>query len=495
MKPFPLVIRIVSAALVFLFFWCKATVAGDIRKPAVAGRWYPASRQKLEKVIEQLTDQAQKSRIQIPEDRRLKALILPHAGYVYSGLTAAHASLVLEEKQFDKVILMGPDHRVGFDNGAISDAKAYQTPLGLVKLHVEAAKLRLNSALFHALAVSADREHSLEAILPFLQVYLNKFQLIPIVLGRSNVREMADVIDPLLDENTLLVISSDLSHFLPYEDAVKWDKQTLDLILNQQPLPLLSRKNSACGKIPILVLLELARRHQWGSILLHYSNSGDTAGDKDRVVGYAAIAFFDMKGQSLSAAVDSYKFNAKQGRDLIKLARLTITQRLGVKVDPAVLAKDLENPCFQKRCGTFVTLKKDGRLRGCIGNILANCSVVEGVKKNAIKAAFHDPRFAPLQPDELAQVHISVSILTEPQPLAYSNSSELPARLRPHVDGVIIRKADAAATFLPQVWQQLPKPEKFLSHLCQKAGMPPSEWQKSKLEVWTYQVQYFEEQK
>ncbi len=360
MKSLPPCIRIFLFSSLLVSFCGHSAIADDIRKPAVAGRWYPANRQKLEQVIEQLTVQARKTRITIPPNNLLTALILPHAGYIYSGLTAAHASLVLEGRWYRKVILLGPDHRVGFKNGAISDVKAYQTPLGLVRLHAEAEELRLHTGLFHPSKTSDRYEHSLEAIIPFLQAYLKEFELIPIVLGPSDIQQMADVIDPLLDQDTLLVISSDLSHFLPYTAATERDRQTLDLILNQQPARLINRENSACGKIPILGLLELARRHQWKSDLLHYSNSGDTAGDKDRVVGYAAMAFFEESNPSVSTAID-------------------------------------------------------------------------------------------------------------------------------------IRKETTGATFLPEVWEQLPTSEKFLAHLCLKAGLPSDAWQKSRLEVWTYQVQYFEE--
>jgi AmmeMemoRadiSam system protein A len=347
--------------------------------------------------------------------------------------------------------------------------------------------------VFHSSAISDRYEHSLEAIVPFLQVYLKEFELIPIVLGPSDIRQMADIVDPLVDHDTLVVVSSDLSHFLPYDVAKTRDRQTLEFILDQKPTRLINREKSACGKIPILVLLELARRRQWDAVLLHYSNSGDTAGDKDQVVGYAAVAFFETAKPAGSTSVNHHIFSDIEGQVLVKLARLAIRERLGVNVDTAALDRDLTNPCFQKRRGTFVTLKKDARLRGCIGNLTAQSTIKESITRNAIKAAFHDPRFPPLTPEELNHIHISVSILTQPQPLKYHQSTDLLAKLRVHQDGVIIRKKTANATFLPQVWEQLPTPEKFLTHLCLKAGLPADAWHKSRLEVWTYQVQYFEE--
>jgi len=303
-------------------------------------------------------------------------------------------------------------------------------------------------------------------------------------MGRpSEINAIADVIEPLLDLDTLLVVSSDLSHFLPYSKAVTKDKGTIDIILNDKPEKLKKRENCACGKIPILILMEIARRRQWQPVLLHYSNSGDTAGDRSKVVGYSAIAYFGETSLS-----------QKQGQVLVKLARKTIMQQLGQKISPDEsrhLSDALKDRFFKKRCGTFVTLKIDGRLRGCIGSLTANESIHTGIIKNALNAAFADPRFLPLTADEFEHVDIEISILTKPQPLEYTDYSDLLSKLRVNVDGVIIRKGRAVATFLPQVWKQLPEPQKFLSHLCAKAGLSVDSWKNTKLEVSTYQVQYF----
>lgn len=186
-----------------------------------------------------------------------------------------------------------------------------------------------------------------------------------------------------------------------------------------------------------------------------------------------------------------------QGKVLIKLARHTLMENLGKKI-PATesdwLNSALSDACFQHLCGTFVTLKINGQLRGCIGNLTATEPLAKGIRQNTINAAFHDPRFAPLDDQELDRVEIEVSILSEPQPLKYKDGEDLLAKIRPNVDGIIIRMGPASATFLPQVWEQLPKPEEFLRHLCMKAGLSSDAWQNPQLEVSTYQVQCFEEQ-
>ncbi|MFH1975542.1 MAG: AmmeMemoRadiSam system protein B [Pseudomonadota bacterium] len=486
---------IIFCAALFLSSFSIASVclAENVRKPAYAGSFYPSGKSEIGQTIEILTSKAKETRFTAPSGKSLKALILPHAGYIYSGLTASHASIVLNENRFSKVILMGPDHRVGFAGCAISDSDIYETPLGQVRLHKDAAKLRLQKEIFRSIPVSDKNEHSLEVVLPFLQIYLKKFDLVPIVVGSVDYNKIAGAIDMIIDDKTLLVASSDLSHFLQYDEAVSRDKETINAILNLEKEKLIKRDNSACGKMPILIVMSLAGKYGWKPVLIHYSNSGDTAGDRSRVVGYAAIAFYG--DSSMENETISNSLNEKQGQILLKLARKTISEELGIKPKPGQesLASDLEEKDLQRKSGTFVTLKIHNQLRGCIGNLDASGPIMEGVKRNAINAAFNDFRFSPLTIKEFDKVEIEISILSEPKPLEYKDSNDLIKKLRPGVDGVIIRKGRASATFLPQVWEQLKRPEDFLSHLCTKAGLPSDSWKNSKLEVLTYNVQYFEE--
>ena len=187
----------------------------------------------------------------------------------------------------------------------------------------------------------------------------------------------------------------------------------------------------------------------------------------------------------------------EEGRSLIRLARLTIAERLNQSVDEDKqhrLEEELQKPVFTYKCGTFVTLTKKGQLRGCIGSLGSTVSLVENIRQNAISAAFQDPRFSPLTREEYHEVRIEVSVLTPPLPVRYDSADHLLDLLRPGTDGVILRKGGASATFLPQVWKQLPRQEDFLSHLCLKAGLSAQAWRRGNLEVETYQVQYFEEE-
>ncbi len=204
-------------------------------------------------------------------------------------------------------------------------------------------------------------------------------------------------------------------------------------------------------------------------------------------------------------AGEKTEYSSEEGRLLLKLARTTIAEKLGLDIDEGTMIdrgtikkKSVENifdnRLFNEKRGVFVTLKINGRLRGCIGSLEPYETIGQGVINNAMNAAFRDPRFSPLSVDEFNQTDIEVSILSRPEIIEYSDGHDLVSKLRPGVDGVIISKGRAGATFLPQVWEDLPNGELFLSHLCRKAGLPSNEWEKGGLEVKIYHVQYFNEE-
>ena len=184
----------------------------------------------------------------------------------------------------------------------------------------------------------------------------------------------------------------------------------------------------------------------------------------------------------------------QQGQVLVRLARQQIERQLGVEPERPVTAEELGQPAFQCKRGVFVTLHKRGSLRGCIGSLAAVEAIADGIRRHALNAAFHDHRFQPLTAAELPALHVEISVLTDPEPLSYQGADQLLRLLRPGIDGVILQgPGDASATFLPQVWQQLPAPEQFLGHLCRKAGLAEGAWRSGTLQILTYQVQSFEE--
>lgn len=459
----------------------------------VAGSFYPENSADLASMIDSFIAEII-CPDKLPNDKPLRALIMPHAGYIYSGRTAAYVSCVLSGKKYSKIVVMGPDHRVGLKGLAISGVSSYLTPFGKIPLSSDCEKLLTKYNFIKTNPASDASEHSVEVVLPFLQRFTGRFELVPIVCGPCDLAKAVNAIEEIMDDSTLIVASTDLSHYLAYDQAVVRDKKTISMILSLELNKLLREGNRACGIIPVAILMELAGRKGWEPVLLHYENSGDTAGSKNRVVGYAAIAFYQGGNMEKQHHDSTGEYSKKQGELLLKLARKTIADKLGI--DHKIfdeLKEGLSDPKLNEKRGTFVTLKINGNLRGCIGNLSADKSVVEGVRDNAINAAFRDPRFAPLSRDEFDKIQIEVSILSEPKPLSFDSPDDLLAKLRPGVDGVIIRKGIRGATFLPQVWEQLPDKKVFLSHLCLKAGLPADEWKKPGLQVFTYQVQYFEE--
>jgi hypothetical protein len=401
-----------------------------------------------------------------------KALLVPHAGYVYSGAIAAsaYARLAAGRDAIRRVVLLGPAHRVALRGLALPAATAFATPLGSVPVDREAAdRVRslpqvVVSAAVHAL------EHSLEVQLPFLQSVLAEFAIVPLAVGKASPEEVAAVIELLWGgPETLVVVSSDLSHFHPYGEALEIDRSTADAVLGLAGT--LDHKQ-ACGATPINGFAPCARRHALKAELLDLRNSGDTAGDKSRVVGYAAFAFSE---------------DDRLGRTLLSTARRAIGAQLGRAQDGWP-----EHAALAAPGATFVTLFRRGALRGCIGTLNAHRPLGIDVRANALAAAFRDPRFPALTEGEFDGLSLEVSLLSAPERLIVADEAELLGRLVPGVDGVILEHAGRRATFLPQVWAMLPEPRDFLARLRLKAGMPAGFWIAA-MNVYRYNVTMWSE--
>ncbi len=247
-----------------------------MRKPAVANAFYPGNKEEIKEMVTQFMENVPKIEI----NGKLKAIIVPHAGWTYSGQVAAYAFSLVKEANKKRIILLGPSHQVYMDEIIADDNDYWETPLGKVKL-IENDFTKREQA--HAM------DHCLEVQVPFLQLLLDDFEIMPLLTGDLNPKEESDKIMKLLDQDTLLIISSDLSHFYDYEAANKLDEKTNKAILNLQP----EKLTEACGKTPILILLEIAKKLNWKVKQLCYKNSGDVTGDKTRVVGYSSFAFYE----------------------------------------------------------------------------------------------------------------------------------------------------------------------------------------------------------
>jgi AmmeMemoRadiSam system protein B/AmmeMemoRadiSam system protein A len=468
----------------FLGWPMESSFASDeasqtVRPPAVAGQFYPNGPEELRKTVRTLLRDA--SGVDIKET--IRGLVSPHAGYIYSGIVAAAGYRQIAPST-RTVILIGPSHRFPLKGPSIPSVTAYQTPLGDVRLAQLAFKLR-KLPIFESVPEAHKMEHSLEVQLPFLQVMLKDFEIVPILINSGDPKALASALAPHIDNNTLIVASTDLSHYYPYERAVSLDRICTSAITNAEfsHMPLCE----ACGKQAVMTLMYIAEIKNWDAKLIDYKNSGDTAGGKDNVVGYASIAFVDRKERSKKMK-ESISIQDKKA--LLRLARSAIEAKL---VDGVKAERPGPSPILKEDRGCFVTLHKYGQLRGCIGTIEPVCPLVECVGENAQNAAFKDPRFPRLSAEELPEIDIEVSVLSVPERLNFKNGDDLKRQLRPNVHGVILSRGMHRSTFLPQVWELLPDKELFLEQLCLKGGMPATAWKDPATNVEVYQAEVFGE--
>jgi AmmeMemoRadiSam system protein B/AmmeMemoRadiSam system protein A len=430
-----------------------------IRPAAVAGLFYPDDPIELKRTLADLLGHARAFELGL----QAKALIVPHAGYIYSGPIAAtaYAQITGLRGRIRRVVLLGPTHRVAVRGLALPDADRFATPLGEVTLDRAGMQSLADLPQVSRSAAAHQLEHSLEVQLPFLQQVLGDFQLLPLAVGEATPDEVAAVLERVWGgDETLIVISSDLSHFLPDALARQIDRKTVDAIAAMNPH---LNHEQACGATPVNGLLLAARQHGLRAVELDVRNSSDTAGDPDRVVGYASFAFIPQR--------DPASEQDEKGATLLKLARAEIGQQLGHSLPSPPPSDWLARPG-----ASFVTLTKNGDLRGCIGSLEPHRPLGEDVRANALAAAFRDPRFMPLSREEFNDIRVEVSLLSPTEALTVSSEEQAVSALRPGIDGVVFEYAYHRSTFLPQVWEQLPEPAEFLAHLKRKAGLPLDFW-------------------
>jgi AmmeMemoRadiSam system protein B/AmmeMemoRadiSam system protein A len=453
-----------------------------IRPPAVAGSFYPADATALRDEVDTLLDAAPAVWSSPP-----KALIVPHAGYRYSGATAgrAYGGLRPWAKQIRRVVLLGPLHRVSVRGLALPAASHFATPLGAVPLDQAGMAALHRYPWVVESALAHQQEHALEVHLPFLQRVLDTFEVLPLGIGAVPPETLGEVIDACWGgPETLFVISTDLSHYLPASAAEAQDARTRTRILN---LATDLHPADACGAFPLNAFLQTARRRDLRIEAIHHCHSGDAGGNSARVVGYAAFALFE----AAPAPVHTQALPADNalGIALLQRARQAINAQLHGDALPTV---DL--PALGKIGATFVTLTRHGQLRGCIGSLVPHRSLADDITHNALAAAFRDPRFAPMSTAEWADTQVEVSLLGPAEPLTFRDEADARAQLRPGIDGLVLTSGRHRATFLPQVWAQLPDPADFLAHLKQKAGLAPDAWP-ADLTLARYQVEKWREKR
>lgn len=485
-----------------------APYAASVRQPAVAGTFYPGTPEELRKSISAYLAEAE-AKIPARPGAVPKAIIAPHAGYIYSGLTAAAAYRTLAPARgiIKRIVMMGPCHRVGVAGIALSSATAFRTPLGDVQVDREAVAAIANLPAVEVVDATHKDDHALEVHLPFLQAVLGDFKIVPMIVGGARAEDVARVLEALWGgPETLILISSDLSHYQPYDAARQIDDATRRAIEGIDALAL--SDNQACGRHSIKGLLLLARAKDLTVSTADIRNSGDTAGPKDRVVGYGSWLFREppaARAQKKRPTVtiihppkpapranptaepvnETRALLDRHGTFLLKHAANVILAKLKVADLPS--EKLPLAPELRAQGATFVTLEKNGKLRGCIGSVIAHRPLIDDVAENATRAAFEDPRFPPLTLDDIKahRIDIHISILSPQTPMSFQSEADLLSQIRPQRDGLVLQDQGRRGVFLPSVWESLPDARAFLNHLKRKAGLPESHWSDT-VQVWRY---------
>lgn len=470
-----------------------------IREAVAAGSYYPADPNELTVQLKSFFNRAQN-----PDNyKNIAAVIVPHAGYVFSGETATSAYAQIDpDKKFECIFLIGTSHHVLLNGASVFYQGSYSTPLGNVEVDSPiAGKLITENSIFGYAEKAHNREHSLEVQLPYLQYHLKyPFKIVPIIIGtqsESDCSKIAKALKPYFTDQNLFVISSDFSHYPTYEGAIKADKLTGDAILTNSPDKFMDalEKNesekipglitSCCGWSSILSLLYITSEMPDIQIEhVKYSNSGDSPyGDKQRVVGYNAFVVTrpgEIKEDS------KYSLSTEDKKILLELARNTIDSYLKKSKIPEVNSKGFSEN-IKMPCGAFVTLNKNGRLRGCIGRFMATEPVYKVVQEMAIAAAFNDTRFSPVSLNEMKDIEIEISVLTPLQKITGIDEFKLGKH------GIYIIKGNRSGTYLPQVARETGwNKDEFLGHCARdKAGIGYDGWKDA--DLYTYEALVFDE--
>jgi AmmeMemoRadiSam system protein B/AmmeMemoRadiSam system protein A len=467
------------------------------RQPAVAGQFYPADSAELQHSLKTFFAKAP-----LPlGDSEIRAIISPHAGYVFSGEVAAAAfNQVDPEKKYKTVFIIGCSHHDSYPGASVYSIGNYKTPLGMVKTDLELArKLVAENKILDYDPHYQNGEHSIEVQVPFLQYHLKKdFKIVPILLGTQDERvcaKIAKILQPYFTTENLFVISTDFSHYPAYYAAIKSDKQLADAIVTNRPETFLEAVESCteknvsnlltgcCSWPAVITLMDMT--HDLPGISykeIEYKNSGDSKyGEKDRVVGYYAISV-QLPGQNPMLLNDLDK------KELLQIARNTINEYLKDKTIPDIDPKMLPE-ALREKAGAFVTLKKSGELRGCIGHFEADNPLYKIVQQMAVASATQDYRFETVTPVEMKLIDIEISVLTPMTKITDISN------IRLGTDGIYIRKGSRSGTFLPQVatetgWNL----EDFLGHCARdKAGIGWDGWKDKDAEIFVYHAFVFGE--
>ena len=407
---------------------------------------------------------------------KARAVIVPHAGLVYSG-QLAYEGISQLDKSIKTLFIFAPAHRVAFEGISLSTYDEWKTPLGNIQINQNINK-ELEQNFGAKFFDEAHREeHSIEIQIPVIQSVFNEIQIVPVLVGRETPQKVTDIIAQYYKNSDFgFIISSDLSHFLTDENACKIDAQTAQMIEtgNIQGF----RYEQACGAIGIYGLCEFANNMGYSLIRINMRNSSAVSSDKSRVVGYGCWFLYEgTKNKFIKEFYSDY---------VLKLCADVISSRFDKKT-----IYTNHTPVFDETGACFVTLKKNNNLRGCIGSIIAHQPLINDLTQHAQDAAFRDPRFMPVSQEEIKDLTIDVSLLSEPKPIKFTDEADLLNKIVPYKDGIIIKDGMYQAVYLPSVWEELPDKVMFLKSLKMKAGMSPDHFSKT-FEAYRFETEYIE---
>lgn len=455
------------------------------KKYEFAGSFYPEDAEKLTELLN-----SYKQDVQI--DYRSKAIIVPHAGYVYSGHAAMAGFQYLEPSE--NIFIIAPSHHEAFNNIAFPEYSFFETPLG--NLEVNNKLIKEISEKFPSIIANEifENEHAIEVQLPFIQNLFfpknlsaidfvknlkklnKKIKIVPVLVGNCDYRLISDLISSYW-ENSSFVISSDLSHYFSHQECRQIDTYTATIIETGRIEFL--QQQQACGMTAIKGLVDFANNNECAMIRAEMYNSGDISNDKAKVVGYGSwFLYTDSRNDFIETYYTNYA---------LKTARNSITTALN---EEEFIPSNIPS-VFTQFGASFVTIKQDGKLRGCIGSVYPTKPLILDIIDNAKNSALLDSRFEPLSADELDDVQISVSILSSIEKIEFKDEKDLLNRIYPH--GIILVEHDNRAVYLPVVWEQLPDREIFLNSLKEKAGLPPNYFSRT-LEAYKFSALYLSEE-
>ena len=469
----------------------------SIRQPVVDGQFYPADKEELTQMISQFLE-----KVELPKtEGEVRALIVPHAGYVFSGGVAAYGFKAVQGQDIKTVILIGSSHHQYLAGAVIDSFDVWQTPLGQIDLDTDLRDILVKeNSLFEVDSIPHQPEHSLEVEVPFLQSVLKDFKILPILvsqLSKDDLEKISQTLAKHIDEQTLIVASSDMSHYPAYEQANQADKKVIEAILTGQVVNLqetinqIEKENIAnldtclCGQGAVEVVIKVAQEIKVSEIkLLKYANSGDVViGDKSQVVGYSAIAFSWPSPTKVSLVLE---FNPEQKTKLLEIAKTSLEKYILENQIPEFTITD---SLLNENLGVFVTLKKHGQLRGCIGRFEPDIPLYQVVSQMAVAAGTQDARFKPVQSSELNDLEYEISVLSPLRKIDDWQEIEIGRH------GVQIKQGFRSGVFLPQVakennWDL----DKFMGELCsQKAGLSWDCWKSADVDLYVFTAEVFHE--